>query len=148
MEQKESERNISRKHRSIFKRKRTLVAGVILLAAIAFLGYRGFQQSATYYMNVDEFVAKSNAYSDKTVRINGMVATGSWQSEPKTSTHKFTLTEKDQSQLSVSLPVVYQGAVPDAFKEGAEVVVEGKYSNGTFWASNILTKCPSKYEPK
>ena len=148
MKQDGAEREVAGKHRSIFRRKRVLVAGVLLLAAIAFLGYRGFQQSATYYMNVDEFAAKSDAYSDKNVRINGIVATGSWQSEQKTFTQKFILTEKEQSQTPVSLPVVYQGAVPDAFKEGADVVVEGKYSSGTFWASNILTKCPSKYEPK
>jgi cytochrome c-type biogenesis protein CcmE len=148
MKQKESEGRISSKRRSIFKRKRVLIAGFIVLGAIAFLGYRGFQQSATYYMKVSEFTAKANAYSDKTIRINGIVATGSWQSDPKTFTHKFTLTEAEQSQSLVSLPVVYQGTVPDAFKEGADVVVEGKYSNGTFWASNILTKCPSKYEPK
>jgi cytochrome c-type biogenesis protein CcmE len=148
MEQKESESKISGKRRSIFKRKRVLVAGFILLGAIAFLGYRGFQQSATYYLKVTEFTAKANAYSDKTVRINGIVETGSWQSEPKTFLQTFILTEAEQSQSPASLPVVYQGTVPDAFKEGAEVVVEGKYSNGTFWASNILTKCPSKYEPK
>ena len=77
-----------------------------------------------------------------------MVAIGSLQSEPKTFLHRFTLTGSEQSQSTVSLPVTYQGTVPDAFKEGIEVVVEGKYNNGTFWASNILTKCPSKYESK
>ncbi len=148
MEQKKSEKETTGKHHSIFRQKRVLVAGVILLAAIAFLGYRGFQQSATYYMNVDEFAAKSETYIDKNVRINGMVASGSLQSETKTFTYKFTLTENDHPQSLVSLPVVYQGAVPDAFKEGADVVVEGKYTSGTFFASNILTKCPSKYEPK
>ena len=148
MEQKESGEKISGKRRSIFKRKRVLAAGFILLGAIAFLGYRGFQQSATYYMKVDEFTAKASTYTDRTVRINGVVAIGSLQSEPKTFLHKFTLTESEQAQSTVSLPVIYQGTVPDAFKEGTEVVVEGKYSNGTFWASNILTKCPSKYEPR
>jgi len=148
MGQKKSGEQISGKSHSIFKRKRVLIAGLILLGAIAFLGYRGFQQSATYYMTVDEFAAKANAYTDKTVRVNGMVAIGSWQSEPKTFKNKFTLTEAEQSQAAVSLPVVYQGTVPDTFKEGADVVVEGKYNSGTFWASNILTKCPSKYEPK
>jgi cytochrome c-type biogenesis protein CcmE len=45
------------------------------------------------------------------------------------------------------LPVSYSGARPDMFRDGAEVVVEGKLSpDGTFEARSMLLKCPSKYE--
>jgi cytochrome c-type biogenesis protein CcmE len=38
---------------------------------------------------------------------------------------------------------------PDLFKDGAEVVVEGKLTAaGTFHATNLLAKCPSKFEAK
>jgi cytochrome c-type biogenesis protein CcmE len=44
------------------------------------------------------------------------------------------------------LPVVYQGPRPDMLRDGAEAVVEGRYSDsGLFEASSILLKCPSKY---
>jgi cytochrome c-type biogenesis protein CcmE len=47
-----------------------------------------------------------------------------------------------------SLPVIYQGVVPDTFKVGNEVVVEGTLkSNGIFQAYTLMPKCPSKYEP-
>ena len=46
-----------------------------------------------------------------------------------------------------SLPVVYSGVVPDAFKQNADVVVEGSLTRaGTFEADSLLVKCPSKYE--
>jgi cytochrome c-type biogenesis protein CcmE len=49
-----------------------------------------------------------------------------------------------------SVPVVYKGSVPDLFKTGREVVVDGKLHNGTFVAvpGTLVTKCPSKYTPK
>jgi cytochrome c-type biogenesis protein CcmE len=49
-----------------------------------------------------------------------------------------------------SVPVVYKGTVPDLFKTGREVVVDGKLRNGVFVAvpNTLVTKCPSKYTPK
>ena len=49
-----------------------------------------------------------------------------------------------------SVPVVYKGSVPDMFKTGREVVVDGKLRSGTFVAvpDSLVTKCPSKYTPK
>ena len=49
-----------------------------------------------------------------------------------------------------SVPVVYTGSVPDLFKTGREVVVDGKLRGGVFVAvpNTLVTKCPSKYTPK
>jgi cytochrome c-type biogenesis protein CcmE len=48
-----------------------------------------------------------------------------------------------------SVPVVYRGSVPDQFKLGRHVVVDGRYAHGTFVAKRdtLVTKCPSKYAP-
>ena len=48
------------------------------------------------------------------------------------------------------VPVVYRGSVPDQFKLGRHVVVNGRYAHGTFVAKrdSLVTKCPSKYAPK
>ena len=47
------------------------------------------------------------------------------------------------------VPVVYRGSVPDLFKTGRDVVVEGTLRNGVFVAKpgSLITKCPSKYGP-
>lgn len=46
-----------------------------------------------------------------------------------------------------SLPVVYAGTIPDAFREGREVIVTGRLNDGTFSAErdSLVTKCPSKF---
>jgi len=51
---------------------------------------------------------------------------------------------------TATVPVVYKGIVPDAFKAGGDVVVDGRYANGVFTAipGTLITKCPSKYTPK
>jgi cytochrome c-type biogenesis protein CcmE len=49
---------------------------------------------------------------------------------------------------SASVPVTYSGVVPDPFREGREVIVDGKLEGGTFVAQrdSLVTKCPSKFQ--
>jgi cytochrome c-type biogenesis protein CcmE len=60
----------------------------------------------------------------------------------------FTL--KDDGPANVARThVLYTGSVPDLFKVGRHVVVEGTLRNGVFVAKRdtLVTKCPSKYTP-
>jgi cytochrome c-type biogenesis protein CcmE len=59
---------------------------------------------------------------------------------------RFRLRDRDGT---ASVPVVYRGSVPDLFRTGREVVVDGTLRNGTFVAerNSLVTKCPSKYAP-
>ena len=49
-----------------------------------------------------------------------------------------------------SVAVLYTGSVPDLFKVGRHIVVDGELQRGTFVAQpgSMITKCPSKYTPK
>ena len=57
---------------------------------------------------------------------------------------KFAIRDRDGS---ASVPVVYEGVVPDPFREGREVIVSGELQKGTFVAErdSLVTKCPSKF---
>jgi cytochrome c-type biogenesis protein CcmE len=46
---------------------------------------------------------------------------------------------------SMLVPVVYHGAVPDLFKTGREVNLNGHLAGATFVSTSMTTKCPSKY---
>jgi cytochrome c-type biogenesis protein CcmE len=127
----------------VLKHKKFLIGGIIIFAAIGYLAYTGFQSSATYYYTINELLAQKGSIQGSNVRVTGQVAGDSVQTEPATLTMKFTIIDGP-----ACLPVVYKGAVPDTFKAGIDVVVEGRLENdGVFRASVILTKCPSKYEP-
>lgn len=51
---------------------------------------------------------------------------------------------------TATVPVVYKGSVPDLFRVGRDIHVEGTLRNGTFVAvpDTLVTKCPSKYAPE
>jgi cytochrome c-type biogenesis protein CcmE len=51
---------------------------------------------------------------------------------------------------TATVMVVYKGTVPDLFKTGRDIVVDGRLRNGLLVAvpNTLVTKCPSKYQPK
>jgi cytochrome c-type biogenesis protein CcmE len=57
---------------------------------------------------------------------------------------RFRVRDRDGT---ASVPVSYTGVVPDAFRDGREVIVSGKLEHGTFVGErdSLVTKCPSKF---
>jgi cytochrome c-type biogenesis protein CcmE len=55
---------------------------------------------------------------------------------------------KSEGETGPGIDVYFVGVVPDMFKRegGSDVIVEGKYRDGTLYAQTVLTQCPSKYE--
>ena len=51
---------------------------------------------------------------------------------------------------TATVAVLYKGLVPDLFRAGRDIVVDGRFENGVFVAvpGTMVTKCPSKYTPK
>ncbi len=130
----------------MLKKKRFLVGGLIIVLALSYLGYTGFQSSATYYYTVSEFTALGDSVSGENVRVNGQVVDGSIEQDITERTLRFIIVDLEEED---SLPIVFQGIAPDTFQAGREVVIEGYLiSSGVFKADSILTKCPSKYEPE
>ncbi len=122
-----------------------LVAGGLILAAIGYLMFSGFSGSMVYYYSVPEVLAKSPDLNDRGIRVSGHVDEGSIVRDPGQAKVSFRVIDKSTQK---TLPVVYQGIIPDTFKDHAEVVVEGRFldSDRTFHATTLLAKCPSKYE--
>ena len=125
-------------------KKKFLISGLIIFLAISYLGYMGFASSATYYYTVSELIEQEGSIHGENVRVNGQIAPGTVEQESGGLTLRFTIIDAEKS-----LPVVYQGVVPDTFKVGNDVVVEGQLnSGGIFQAHTLMPKCPSKYVPE
>ena len=62
---------------------------------------------------------------------------------------RFRLRDIDRAS-SPTVTVVYTGSVPDLFRAGRHVTVDGRLRNGVFVAKrdSLVTKCPSKYQPE
>ena len=97
-----------------------------------------FLQNKIEYVNFVEAKTKT-----KTVEVQGV-----WMKnkESKFENNKFTFYMKDKD--STEMKVIYDGAKPNNFEVAEGVVVKGKVKDDVFVASEILTKCPSKYEAK
>ena len=116
------------------------VAGGVLILAFVYLIVTGLNLGTAYYMTVGELRAKGA--TPGTVRVSGDVVSGSIV---RTGTRvRFQIADS-----TGSLPVVYSGVVPDIFGDNIQVVVEGRTdAAGTFQATTLLAKCPSKFQAK
>jgi cytochrome c-type biogenesis protein CcmE len=128
------------------------VGATLLVAAIGYLMYAGLQQSSTYYFTIEEFLPRRSELAGHGIRVAGRVAEGSlWkQTSAKGTEMKFAIGDFKGADEPVgeTVPVAFTGIVPDMFAEGRDVIIEGRYVDGTLQAQQIMTSCPSKYEPK
>jgi len=127
------------------RRKRRLpisfvLGGLAILGAVIYLVIANTQANAVYYMTVSEL--KSCAIcATQSVRVAGVVE-NSVVNDDAHQQMRFTIADGSQT-----LQVVYSGIVPDIFRPGITVVVEGLYTgHGPFQAQTLLAKCPSKFQ--
>jgi cytochrome c-type biogenesis protein CcmE len=123
------------------RHKRLLLAlGVLIaVAAIVALVLNAFQSNLVFFFTPTQVVAKE-APQGKTFRLGGMVEEGSVQREG--TRVNFIVTDTVQK-----VSVVYDGILPDLFKEGKGVVAQGRMSGNAFTASEVLAKHDENYMP-
>lgn len=82
------------------------------------------------------------------VQLAGVVI-GPATGDPHAGGMRFGLRDIGEKSAK-TVPVLYTGSVPDLFKPGRHIVLDGRLRNGTFVAEpgSMITKCPSKYAPK
>lgn len=126
------------------RRPVVFVAGVaVFVFALAYLVYGGIQQGATYWVTVGELRGRTGAAAQARVRLGGTVVPGSIAWDPSHQHLRFSVTDGTDA-----IPVRYSGVIPDIFSAGRQVVVEGALlSDGSFTATTLLAKCPTKYSP-
>jgi cytochrome c-type biogenesis protein CcmE len=126
------------------KRRRMLylVVGLVLLGSATALVLSAFQDSLVFFYSPTDLLAKPQA-AGRDVRLGGLVEKGSVVREGDGLTIRFRVTD-----LKKSLLVAYKGVLPDLFREGQGVVVEGRLlPDGSFRASEVLAKHDEKYMP-
>jgi cytochrome c-type biogenesis protein CcmE len=126
------------------KRRRLLfvTVGLAMLGGAAALVLYAFQDSLVFFYSPSELVAKPEP-PGRAFRLGGLVEQGSVAHDADGATIRFRVTD-----LKRSLMVVYRGVLPDLFREGQGVVVEGSLApDGSFAASSVLAKHDEKYMP-
>ena len=122
-----------------------LVALALFLGGLGYLLYSGLGENTSYFLNVSEALAMQPKELSK-ARLFGTVAENDLSRPEDALGVSFMLIDKDQGNKTIR--VDFRGVVPDTFKPGAEVIVEGGVNpaSGAFAANTLMTKCPSKYQ--
>jgi cytochrome c-type biogenesis protein CcmE len=125
------------------KKAKFVMGSVLIVAAIGYLITMGISTTSQYFFTVDELMSQKVSYAGTGLKVKGNVVTGSIARD----TDNFLKVNFSIEDKKSNLDVVYEGIIPDMFKDGQEVVVEGILAkDGVFHANTLLTSCPSKYE--
>ena len=123
------------------------IASIIILfiAVIGFLMLQAMGTGTSQVLLPSEVLALERPL--KRIRVAGRVSSKEvrYQVEPEFKL-EFEIYDPE-GQEGTTLPVTYAGIKPDMFASGRDVIIDGEISGNTLTANQLLTQCPSKYEP-
>lgn len=125
------------------QRKMTLAVFLVAGAAVATaLALKAFQTNLLYFYSPSQ-IAAGEVPPDSAFRVGGLVETGSVQRDSESLEVSFVLTD-----TANRVTVVYEGILPDLFREGQGIVANGQLNaEGVFTASQVLAKHDENYMP-
>jgi len=127
---------MKRRHRRIT----FIVVGLAALGLAAYLAASAFRNNLVFFFSPTQVAAKE-APVGRTFRIGGLVQEGTLKRDGLNV--QFTVTD-----TAASIPVAYNGILPDLFKEGRGCVAQGKIgADGVFHAEQVLAKHDENYMP-
>ncbi|MEI8034230.1 MAG: cytochrome c maturation protein CcmE [Betaproteobacteria bacterium] len=123
------------------RRMMLIVAAVGTFSVAVILVLFAFQKNLVFFFTPSQVMAHE-APQGRPFRVGGMVTTGSLKRLADGVSVQFSVTDTAQT-----MNVVYKGVLPDLFKEGKGVVVEGALQGEAFVASQVLAKHDENYMP-
>ncbi len=117
-----------------------MFGGAIIVVFLGVMIYLFTQTNIQYESSFSKV-----AQSGKTIKATGVwVKEKSFQVDKAKDIFSFYMKDTQGNEMRV----LYHGTMPNNFESSTSVVVTGKYNAGAFHATDILTKCPSKYQEK
>jgi len=113
-----------------------------LLGVALALVLNAFNRELVFFFSPSDIVA-NQPNAGKVIRLGGLVEAGSVKKLEDGATVTFRVTD-----LKESIDIAYRGLLPDLFREGQGVVVEGSFNDtGRFVAASVLAKHDENYMP-
>ena len=122
------------------QKRLAIAAGIVAAVGVAAaLVLNAFQSNLVFFYSPTQVVAHE-APPNRSFRLGGLVEKGTVQRD---GVHvQFVVTD-----TAKSVPVRYEGILPDLFKEGKGVVAQGQLQGGVFVAREVLAKHDENYMP-
>ncbi len=143
------------------------IGGFLIVAAILYLIISSTRASAQYFLTIQELQTRGDSILGRDLRISGAVIGSTIQYDPQTLNLSFSVADipADNKEIDAQgglaevlhqavadpnrarIQVVYNGPKPDLLKDEAQAIMTGRLDqNGVFLASELLLKCPTRYE--
>lgn len=117
------------------------VIGAVVALAVALASF-ALRDEIVFFFDPTDVVAGNKVQPGERFRIGGLVEDGSLSKD--NTIVSFIVTDGDNS-----VPISFDGILPDLFREGQGIIAEGKLqSDGRFIADNVLAKHDENYIPK
>ena len=125
------------------RRRLALVAsGMLILGLATALVLVALEENIVFFFSPTDLVTKQ-VPKDRRLRLGGLVAKDSVKRRADGLTVDFRVTD-----TSNTVPVTYRGVLPDLFREGQGVIVQGRFGpDGRFRADEVLAKHDETYMP-
>jgi cytochrome c-type biogenesis protein CcmE len=124
------------------QRRLILIGGSLGVLAVAVALVLSAMRQSIVFFNSPSDIVTSAAASPSRIRMGGLVKPGSVERGEQLRIN-FAVTDG-----KADVPVTFQGIVPDLFREGQGVVVEGRIEGGLFRADSVLAKHDERYMPR
>jgi cytochrome c-type biogenesis protein CcmE len=144
-----------------------IVAGLIIVAAVAYLIVSSTGHTARYFLTVTELRAMGEQAIGRPITVSGVVLGNTIVYDPAVPRVAFTIVQVPGDPQEVEragglaavlhaavqdpdaprLDVIYGEVKPDLLQHQAQAIVRGQLrEDGLFYADEVLLKCPSRYE--
>ena len=124
------------------KRRLVVAGGIIVIAMLVIVAIAGAGGAASSLTIADVL---SGEYEGQKVQVSGSVVADSLTSEGSRATFEIQPEEGSTDAASDPLTVSYDGALPATFGTGVVAICTGTMEDGVLSATELVTKCPSKY---
>ena len=147
--------------------KKFIFGGILIVAAIILLIITNTRAGAQYFLTVDEIIDRQQEITGKDIRVSGAVLGDTIEYDTENLILRFEVAHVpgDNKEIDAQgglamvlhqavnnpdanrISVVYEGVMPDLLQNEAQAIMTGKIGeDGNFYASELLLKCPTKYE--
>ena len=117
-----------------------LVFGLVVLWTIYLTNIREDKNLTVRYYTIKELTLEEKSINK--IKIGGLVKPNSIDINESNRLEVWFYVYQGED----SLKVYYNGTRPDLFKDDAEIVISGKFENNLITATELQTKCASRYE--
>ncbi len=125
------------------RKRRAIFVGILVLgiSAAAAVGIVSMNQNMMFFISPSD-VQTQEFSPDRQFRLGGLVVDGSVRHSDHDLRVEFAVTDG-----AAEVPIVFDGILPDLFREGQGIIAHGFLRNGRFEAHEVLAKHDEEYMP-